>query len=134
MTKTICIVEDQADYRFIFGKLLKPGPARVVHLFESGLVLLDQLDELERRPDLILLDLHMPHQTGYQTLQRLKAHAHASIRTIPVVIMSALAEANEINECYRAGANSFLRKQSEFDALKETLNAVAYYWLGLNQL
>ncbi|PRY25903.1 CheY-like chemotaxis protein [Spirosoma oryzae] len=110
MTKTVCIVEDQADYRFIFGKLLNPGPARAVHLFESGMALLDQLDDLERRPDLILLDLHMPHQTGYQTLQRLKAHAHASIKTIPVVIMSALAEANEINECYRAGANSFLRK------------------------
>jgi DNA-binding NarL/FixJ family response regulator len=41
--------------------------------------------------------------------------------------MSALAEANEINECYRAGANSVLRKQPEFDALKETLDAVAYY-------
>ena len=48
-------------------------------------------------------------------------------------MMSADASAEEINSCYEAGVNSFLRKPTEFNLLLEQLDIVCQYWLEFNQ-
>ena len=42
------------------------------------------------RPDVMILDVMMPHLDGWGVLERLKAHADPDIRTIPVVMLTAL--------------------------------------------
>lgn len=83
------------------------------------------------RPSLILLDRHMPELDGHQTLIRLKQHP--AYQKIPVVMMSADANQVEIDDCFEAGANSFLLKNNNFDSLKETMSIICQYWLELNQ-
>jgi CheY-like chemotaxis protein len=59
---------------------------------------------------------------GYQTLLRLKSQQTS--QQIPVVMMSAHASAQEIQACYRAGAQSFLLKQTNLDAMKADIAAL----------
>ena len=127
----ICVVDDQADLRFILQNLFSLSFPRVqICLFEQGQALLDELPHLDQLPALILMDRHMPVLDGYQTLQKLKQDPNYQL--IPVVMMSAEASASEIKDCYRAGANSFLRKPVEFQAQLEMVSRISQYWLQSN--
>ena len=61
-----------------------------------------------RRPDVILLDMHLPDISGMELLRHLKADLSTS--TIPVVIVSADALASQIDEAMEAGAQRYLTK------------------------
>ena len=127
-SQLICIVDDSADYRFIFQQLFSRSFLDYpVRLFASGSAFLDGLLDMSEKPGLVLLDRHMPGLDGYQTLLRLKQHS--AYNQIPVVMMSADASESEIGVCYDAGANSFMPKSIDFNLVKETMIAVCDYWL-----
>ena len=139
----IYIVDDSDDYRFliqqIFNKFL---PQYLVQFFSGGEIVLKNLflsaeQSGEEFPSLILMDLNMPVLNGYHTLKEIKNPADpvfSFIKRIPVIIMSNDETADEVNECYRAGANAFLRKPIEFEHLKDLLKSVCYFWLQVNQM
>ncbi|MGH2967748.1 MAG: response regulator, partial [Solirubrobacteraceae bacterium] len=62
----------------------------------------------EHRPDLILLDQHLPDVTGAEVLHRLKADPET--RAIPVVIVSADATPGQIRRTLEIGAADYLTK------------------------
>jgi two-component system alkaline phosphatase synthesis response regulator PhoP len=59
-------------------------------------------------PDLILLDIMMPKLSGYEVCQQLKRDA--ATRSIPVLMVTALKEAGDIERAVSAGADDFLTK------------------------
>ncbi|MDP3823620.1 MAG: CHASE domain-containing protein [Burkholderiales bacterium] len=61
-----------------------------------------------RRPDLILLDMHLPDISGMELLRELKADARTA--PIPVVVVSADALAQQIDAAYQAGCAHYLTK------------------------
>ncbi|GAB3755888.1 response regulator [Spirosoma pomorum] len=126
-TNLIYVVDDQADYRFLLQQLFRHYlPAYSVSLFDGGQPLLDKLSCSKPKPNLILLDRHMPGLDRHQTLLALKTDS--LYKLIPVVMMSSEASAREINGCYEAGVNSFLRKQIDFPTMAEKINLICRYW------
>lgn len=75
----------------------------------------------ERRPDLILLDIHLPDADGRELCQQIKADE--SLRGIPVVLISATAtsDASQLEGIHWAGADGFLREPVEAAELVSTL-------------
>src|SRR5204863_279193 len=72
----------------------------------------EALETLEACPfDLILLDILMPGLSGFQVLERLKAHEQW--RHIPVIMLSAFTEIDSIVRCIEMGAAGLLEKTSE---------------------
>lgn len=131
-TPLTCVVDDAADYRFLLQQLFERFmPDYPVRFFADGQALLDEFDHVELRPGLVILDRHMPRLDGHQTLLLLRAHPNCG--TIPIVMMSADASLQEIEGCYKAGANSFLIKKQNVQDLKRVLNAICQYWLVINQ-
>ena len=61
-----------------------------------------------RRPDLILLDMHLPDISGMELLRHLKQDPH--IGGVPVVVVSADALEQQIEAAYEAGATNYLTK------------------------
>jgi len=59
-------------------------------------------------PDLILLDLMIPHMGGWELLAKLKAHP--DLHTVPVAIITATASAEEEARARRMGAADYLIK------------------------
>lgn len=128
----VYIVDDQPDFRFILKKLFSLSfPDCQVVLFESGQALLNELAQAADLPTLILLDRHMPILDGYQTLQQLKQNP--TYQLIPVVMMSAEASSTEVKELFRAGVNSFVRKQLNLSEQMEMVSRIGKYWLETNQ-
>lgn len=58
--------------------------------------------------DLIILDVMMPHITGYETCARLRKMY--SSRQLPVIFLTANHQSGEINKAFEAGGNDFLTK------------------------
>jgi PAS domain S-box-containing protein len=61
-----------------------------------------------QRPDLILLDMHLPDISGMELLRELKADARTA--SIPVVVVSADALAQQIDAAFQAGCAHYLTK------------------------
>ena len=86
MSHRILVVDDEADVRkFITAVLEKYGYGVVAA--EDGK---QAFEEVEReRPDLIVLDLQMPEQTGTDFFRRLLKNE--ALRGIPIIVVSGLA-------------------------------------------
>ncbi len=61
-----------------------------------------------RRPDLILLDMHLPDISGMELLRHLKQDPHTE--GIPIVVVSADALAQQIDAAFEAGCTHYLTK------------------------
>ncbi|HLL47651.1 MAG TPA: response regulator, partial [Longimicrobiaceae bacterium] len=84
----------QGGYR----SLVRVGDAReAVPLWESA------------RPDLVLLDLHMPHRTGFQVLEDIRARV-AEDDFLPVLVLTADATFAAKRQALGEGAQDFLTK------------------------
>lgn len=84
------------------------------------------------RPDLILLDLHMPVMDGREFLRLVKADP--GLKSIPVVILTTSNAAEEIVECYGLGASAYVSKTigvGQFPQLEQT---VEDFWIRGRQL
>lgn len=77
-----------------------------VYRAESGSEALELVEQ--HHPDLVLLDVMMPDRTGFDVCQLLKANADT--RLIPVVLVTALQDAQDKIRGIEAGADDFLTK------------------------
>jgi two-component system sensor histidine kinase/response regulator len=117
----ILYIEDNLSNLTLVEQMLAEQPQlQLLTAMQGGLGL-----DLARqhRPDLILLDLHLPDLGGHEVLQRLRNDAVT--RHIPVVIISADATARQINRLKAAGARNYLTKPLDisefFRVIDETM-------------
>ncbi|MDQ3928886.1 MAG: response regulator, partial [Chloroflexota bacterium] len=121
--RQVLYIEDNlSNLRLIERILERRTNFRLLSAMHGGLGL-----ELARdqRPDLIILDLHLPDMHGDEVLQRLQASPETA--GIPVVILSADATPGQIERLLATGATAYLTKPldvKEFiQVLDGTLNA-----------
>ncbi len=74
-------------------------------------------------PDLILLDLNLPRMDGRQLLQIVKAD-DSPWRTIPVIVFTTSAAAEDIAHSYLDGANAYVTKPLELADFQRTLGKI----------
>jgi DNA-binding NarL/FixJ family response regulator len=74
----------------------------------------------ELKPDLVLLDAYLPHQSGTQIIQPIKANSPAS----QIVMFSLNAEDDDLVESMRVGANGFLLKNQPTEEFFQALAAI----------
>jgi PAS domain S-box-containing protein len=76
----------------------------------------------ENRPNLILLDLHLPDMNGEEVLKRLKRDVRTS--TIPVVVISADATPGTIQRLMVAGARAYVPKPLDVELFLKTVDEI----------
>lgn len=81
-------------------------------------------------PAVVLLDLRLPKVNGLEVLERLRSDERT--RLVPVVIMTASNEDEDMLRSYKSGANSFVRKPVAFDAFATAVSRVGLYWMLVN--
>jgi CheY-like chemotaxis protein len=132
----ILLIEDNPDHAELTIRALKDGNLlNRVHWVKDGQEALDFLYHRGQyvdgarapRPGLILLDIKLPKLDGHEVLRRIKGEP--VLRAIPVVMLTTSDQADEINESYKAGANSYVSKPVRFADFVETIKAVRLYWV-----
>ncbi|QDF97394.1 two-component system response regulator [Azoarcus sp. DD4] len=82
-------------------------------------------------PAVILLDLKLPRIDGLEVLRRIRADEHTAL--LPVVVLTTSRELQDIQQAYRLGANSYIRKPVDFERFLHTVGQLGLYWLSLNE-
>ncbi len=84
------------------------------------------------RPGIILLDLNMPKMDGREALAEIKADA--SLRRIPIVVLTTSKDEEDVLRTYDLGVNSFITKPVTFAGLVEVMRTWTRYWLEIVEL
>jgi sigma-B regulation protein RsbU (phosphoserine phosphatase) len=71
--------------------------------------------------DLVLLDIVMPEMDGYAVLQTMKSDA--TLRNLPVIMISGLDDLNSVAQCIELGADDYLPKPFKPILLRARINA-----------
>jgi two-component system, NtrC family, sensor kinase len=117
--KKVLAVDDSTTYlQAITGSLRADGYEVV--LAQSGEQALELL--AEQTVDCILLDLLMPGLNGRETCERIKSAAPA-VREIPLIMMTALDDADAMLQGLRVGADDYIRKPDDLEVLKARVRA-----------
>jgi PAS domain S-box-containing protein len=77
---------------------------------------------LEHRPDLILLDVHLPDLSGWEVLHRLRAEERTA--AIPVIVVSADDTARQVERLLDAGARAYLTKPLDVEEFLAVVDEV----------
>jgi two-component system, response regulator len=141
MTKLILLVEDNAtDEKLAMLAFKKCGVSHDIAVARDGADALDFLfatgkhagRDLALRPALVLLDLQLPRVSGLDVLRRIRANPET--RLLPVVILTASREDEDLTRSYSLGANAYLRKPVDFLEFVEAAKALGAFWLRFNEL
>jgi len=110
--ETILVVDDEANIRTILRYLLQQEGFEVVTA-NDGQEALDILEELT--PDLVILDVMMPHVDGLQVLTEMRSRF--ATNNIPVMLLTAKGDLPHKVQGLREGANDYLVKPFEHEEL-----------------
>ena len=131
----ILVAEDDPDDRLLAKDAFASNPRPVdLRFVEDGVDLLDYLRGQGRyadaarapRPDLVLFDLNLPRKDGREALSEIKGDA--SLRSLPVVVLTTSLAEEDVRRCYDLGANSYIRKPPSFEALVDLAGLIGRYW------
>lgn len=81
------------------------------------------------RPDLVLLDLNLPRKDGREVLAELKADA--SLRTIPIIILTVSLHDEDVARAYGMHANCYIKKPVSFDEFTRIIRTIEHFWFAV---
>lgn len=102
---TILVVDDNEANCDLLSRRLKKDNQHVL-LAKDGLEALEVLKS--EHVDLVLLDIMMPRMDGYEVLERMKADNR--LKSIPVIMITALDQIESSVKCIEMGADDYLTK------------------------
>ena len=103
--KKILFVEDEPTLQKTLGDFLKKSGYEIISALDGEEGIRKVEDE---KPDLILLDLILPKMEGFDILRKLKLDLKT--KDIPVIILTNLESANDIEKAIELGATTYLVK------------------------
>jgi len=136
----ILLAEDNSTdalmVRRAFSKANLQGTLEVVDDGDKAVVYLSGQGEFADRaryplPVLLLLDIKLPRRSGLEVLAWLRQQP--GLKRLPVVVLTSSEESADINRAYDLGANSYLVKPVNFDALLAMVKGLGLYWLVFNE-
>ena len=115
---TVLYVEDNPANLTVMEEIFDRFPNTNLKSAHNGLIGLERARSL--RPDLIILDIHLPDINGYELLTRLKLYDET--RHIPVIALSANAMPKDIERGRNAGFLDYLTKPLNIQVIIEAIN------------
>ncbi len=135
----ILLIEDNPhEAQLTIRALRKQNLANHLLHIDDGMEALDFLFSKGKYEDidpssnlkLILLDLKLPKIGGIEILRQIKTDIRT--RLIPVVILTSSRKEQDLFNCYKFGANSYIVKPVEFEQFSKTIGETGLYWIKLN--
>ncbi len=83
-------------------------------------------------PDLLLLDLNLPKENGFEVLNFLKNNTN--LMHIPVIILSTSSAETDINKSYENHANCYITKPMDIENFFSIISRIENFWLSLVKL
>ena len=125
----VFLVDDDPDFRDSLAGLLSSVGIEV-KIFGSAAELL-----ANKLPDVVsclVLDVRMPRLSGLEVLREIRASSDSNLHTVPVVVLTSSAAAQDVTSAYEQHANSYLVKPVDYAQFMQLIHDLGFYWLGCN--
>ncbi len=130
----ILLIEDNpADARLVHEALVEAKLACKLNWKNTGgeaLAFLRETVAVDQAaaPDLILLDLNLPGVHGQEILVEIKTDPR--LQHIPVIVLSSSTAKADVMDAYRAHANAYVAKPTQFSQFVALVGSINTYWVG----
>jgi two-component system, chemotaxis family, response regulator Rcp1 len=133
----ILLIDDSPSDVRLLQEAMKEHPLRFhLRVASDGVEATQYLQQVElgraELPDLVILDLNLPKKNGYEVLSEIKCSA--SLKHIPVVIMTSSQSENDISHAYRLNANCYITKPGTLNEYMEVVRAIEDFWFSTAKL
>ena len=140
MNPSLLVIDDNPDHLELtvmaLGECCDPGEIATA---TDGVDALDYLfargphagRDVTVQPRLIILDMKLVKLHGLDVLKAVRKDPRTA--TIPVVMHSSSTEKADISACYANGANSYVRKATDYDELRRKMRQVHDFWITVNE-
>lgn len=137
--KPILLAEDNPrDAELAMAAMEEQQIADKVVLCHDGAEVLDYLycrgqftSRLKGNPAVVFLDLKMPKVNGLEVLRAIKSDA--TLKPIPVVMLTSSREERDLRESYSLGANAYVVKPVEFHQFVSAVKELGMFWGVINE-
>ncbi|HEC18895.1 MAG TPA: response regulator [Gammaproteobacteria bacterium] len=116
---SVLVADDDIPNRLVLQALLERQGYHVIQA-DDGIQAVEMFKR--ERPDLVLMDITMPHMDGYEATRRIKAMSEDTF--VPVIFLTATSDREGLAKCVESGGDDFLTKpynrvllQARIDAL-----------------
>ncbi len=117
--KTVLLVDDSATNNLLLQVVFEQNDFAVEVAF-SGKEALKTLSK--KKIDVVLLDLMMPHMSGFDVLEAIRGNEATA--KIPVLIVSADSEQADEDKVMAMGANHYFEKPLQLNAIVEKVKSI----------
>jgi PAS domain S-box-containing protein len=117
---TVLYIEDNRANVRLLERLIQRRPSLALVVARDGRQGIDRA--LEERPDVVLLDLHLPDMQGEEVLLRLRAEP--SLHDTPIIVLSADATPGQVRRILAQGAAGYLTKPFDIQEVLAALDRV----------
>ena len=117
MKRTLMIVDDIYANRFLVTQLF---PDDIVICVENGAAMWEKLEETV--PDIILMDVNLPDEDGFELTKQLKASEQ--YQHVPVVFLTVHYTKNDVMKAADAGGDGYITKPFQEEVLVKRVNKV----------
>lgn len=131
--RPVLLVEDDPSDQMLMREALKGGPGLIeLAVVSDGLEALAYLRGQAPhagapRPAFVLLDWRLPGKSGAEVLADIRADA--SLKALPVLVLTTSASEEDVGRAYALGANCFLTKPTGLDNLQTLVRLLEEFWL-----
>jgi DNA-binding NarL/FixJ family response regulator len=116
----VLVVDDHQSFRWALTSALDlVDNLEVAGVADGGVAACREAEEL--RPDVVLMDVSMPDLSGIEAMERI----HRRVPDVPVVFLTARADAGVEREAMQAGASGFIAKGASLQDIVVVLREVA---------
>jgi two-component system response regulator len=135
--RPVLLVEDNPDDQVLTVEALRAaGRTEEIVVVSDGVEALDYLfgsgrhagRDLSLLPGLVLLDLKLPKVDGLEVLARIRSDART--KDLPVIVLTSSDEAKDLEEGWKLGADSYVRKSISFPDFCETVRRDWPAWIS----
>lgn len=127
-TLNIMLIEDDVTDAEFFQECVKKVNNKIsVHVFNAPDLAEKYLrDPPSNLPDLILLDINLPNQNGFQFLKYLKGNK--KYFHIPVIVWTGSLNYNDLKKAYESGACAYMCKCYDINELTVAVRKTIEFW------
>jgi CheY-like chemotaxis protein len=129
--KNVLLAEDDEEDVLLFNNVLSELNQNIlVTVAADGILLMTFLKQAITLPEMIFLDLNMPHKNGFECLSEIKGNE--SWNNIKIIILSTSSQPQQIENAYKGGADLYLAKPVSYTQFKHMIEkCLSLNWEGL---
>ena len=124
----LIIDDDEDDMELIKDVVVHLNIERPIHFFKNGNELVSYLKNQEASPFLIICDVNLPGQSGFELKKQISEDEELKYKSVPFIYWSTSASEKQIQYAYDLPVQGFFFKSLNFDDLCDTFQTILAYW------